>query len=119
MRQGKQAMVGKTITSAVLSKDKEELALQFSDGTDMVLQAYGDCCSTSWIESIDIPDNLLGTVQSVEDIDMPDLGNQPDHDVMSYYGLKIVTDRGHAVIDYRNDSNGFYGGDLLVKGEGW
>ena len=115
MRREKKGMVGKTITSIVLSNEKDELVLQFSDGSDMTLQAYGDCCSSTWIESIDAPDNLLGTVQSVEDIDMPDLGNQPDHDVMSYYGLKIVTDRGHAVIDYRNDSNGYYGGDLIIK----
>ena len=28
------------------------------------------------------------------------------------YGVKITTDKGHIVIDYRNASNGYYGGNL-------
>ena len=46
---------------------------------------------------------------------MPDLGDQPDHDVMAYYGLGITTEHGTAVVDFRNDSNGYYGGYLLVE----
>ena len=46
---------------------------------------------------------------------MPNLGNVPtEHrdqvDEVQYYGLKITTERGRAMIDYRNDSNGYYGG---------
>lgn len=55
----------------------------------------------------------------VEHIEMPDLGDiptvyEPAVDSVRYYGLKITTDKGRAVIDYRNDSNGYYGGNLVV-----
>lgn len=112
----KSDMIGKTITSATVSKDKDELALTFSDGTDMTLASYGDCCSNTWIEGIDTPANLLGRVISIEEIDMPDLGQPDEYGLLQYYGLKIITDKGHAVIDYRNESNGYYGGNLYVKG---
>lgn len=31
---------------------------------------------------------------------------------MAYYGCKITTGKGYALIDYRNSSNGYYGGSL-------
>lgn len=54
---------------------------------------------------------------AVEEIAMPNLGNvdgvyRQDCDCVEYYGLKITTDKGRAVIDYRNNSNGYYGGSL-------
>jgi len=64
---------------------------------------------------MDDPQALLGTVSAVEDLEMPDLGNIPgkyreDVDEVQYYGLKITTDKGRCTLDYRNDSNGYYGG---------
>ena len=56
-------------------------------------------------------------VISVNDIEMPNLG-QPDEDetdedeTIAYYGCKICTDKGDIIIDYRNESNGYYGGGL-------
>lgn len=63
-------------------------------------------------------------MRAVEEIEMPNLGNVPtphrDHvEEVKYYGLKITTDKGRAVIDFRNDSNGYYGGTIkLLKVEG-
>jgi hypothetical protein len=48
---------------------------------------------------------------------MPDLGEMPDRDVVAYYGLKVTTDKGEMVVDYRNDSNGYYGGSLTWPGQ--
>ena len=50
---------------------------------------------------------------------MPDLGDMPDCDCVQYYGAKITTNKGDMVIDYRNDSNGYYGGDIVWPGEGF
>lgn len=109
------ALVGKKIIGYSLDSDRQVLRFDIDHGDPVVLEAEGDCCSHTWIESIDAPDNLLGVVQSAEQIDMPDLGDMPGCEVVRYYGLKIVTDKGHVVIDYRNDSNGFYGGSLEVR----
>ena len=113
----KESLIGRTITGYVLSEDRETITFQFAAGDAITLETEGGCCSYTWIESIDLPDNLLGIVRAVEDIAMPDLGGMPTEtvpspDVVQYYGLKITTDKGSAVIDYRNNSNGYYGGSL-------
>lgn len=115
------ALVGKTITAYELGDGGESITFHTTDG-DVALVATGDCCSRSWIESLDAPDALLGTVTAADEIDMPDLGNiesiafpqEWGVEEVSYYGLRITTERGQCVLDYRNDSNGYYGGSLEV-----
>ena len=49
---------------------------------------------------------------------MPDRGHVSEYceypDCLRFYGLKVTTEKGRATIDYRNNSNGFYGGSLVV-----
>lgn len=112
-------LVGRDVTGYVLSDDNETLRLSFRDGGTEELRTESECCSITWIESIDTPEYLNGVIQEIENIDMPDRGNiatqkRESVDEVKYYGLKITTDKGIAVIDYRNDSNGYYGGDLIL-----
>lgn len=114
------ALLGATITKATLQDDGDCITFELAGRPPVTLRAWGDCCSQTWIESMDAPDALLGTVQSVEDIPMPDLGNIDSQrhqsvDQVAYYGLKITTEKGVCVLDYRNDSNGYYGGGLEVE----
>ena len=51
---------------------------------------------------------------------MPNLGDidgkhHAGVDVVAYYGVKITTEHGRCTIDFRNDSNGYYGGWLEVE----
>ena len=119
----KRKLVGKTIVSYSLDDAGQRLVLLIQDAKPIILETEGEGCShldgTShpWIESLDAPEALLGTVTDVEEIAMPDLGNidgtrHTGVDEVTYYGLKITTDKGRCVIDYRNDSNGYYGGSL-------
>lgn len=105
-------LVGKAITSIELAKDKK--AIRFTtDGGGIIARARGDCCSETWVESIEISTREFpATVLSVDDIEMPNHGSPSYYEVIAYYGCKIVTDKGHIIIDYRNSSNGYYGGDL-------
>lgn len=112
------ALVGKRILSYALDDDSTGITFNTDAGT-VRLETGGDCCSVSWIESLDDDQALLGRVMLVEEIEMPDLGNiptpkMPGVDQVAYYGLKITTDRGRCVIDYRNDSNGYYGGWIYL-----
>ena len=114
-----ESLIGKEIKKFILEKDGSEITFQLKDGTTVRLLAEGDCCSNSWIENIDNEDALKGKVTAVEDIDMPFLGHIPTakHNpvqFIKYYGLKITTENGEAILDYRNDSNGYYGGNLLL-----
>ena len=118
-----QALVGKTIEHAEIDVIGESICFHLKGGKSVVLDVEAECCSYTWIESIDAPHALLGTVTSVERIDMPEGSisriNPDCNECLQYYGLKITTTSGIAVIDYRNDSNGYYGGDLFVRKQLW
>ena len=110
-------LVGKTLHEMKIAEDKGAI-LFVTDQGEIVARCDGDCCSHTWVEHIELP--ALGfpaVVTSVEDLDMPNLGDMEGCDVVAYYGLKIVTDKGEIIIDYRNDSNGYYGGNLSWPGE--
>ncbi len=116
-------LVGKRVTAVWLADDQQAIKFDVEGAEPIIARADGDCCSHSWIESLDAPDALLGVVQSVDDLDMPDLGSTAanaqdktvgyDPECISFYGCKIVTDKGACVLDYRNESNGYYGGSLV------
>lgn len=106
------SLTGKTITGMKIADDKHAILFQTTDG-DVVAQTDGDCCSFTWIESVELPARgFPAVVQSVTDLDMPSLGNTDEWQEISYYGCKVTTDKGDIVIDYRNESNGYYGGNL-------
>ena len=113
-----QVLVGRYITDFEISEDRNDITFFLKNGK-LVLACGGDCCSTTWIESIDDSGALHGLVLSAEEVSMPDLGSvathfRPEVDEVQYYGLKVTTENGRCVIDYRNDSNGYYGGNLYV-----
>ena len=113
----KHILDGKTITRVLISKDKEALLFKTTDG-DIKARCDADCCSYTWVENIELPAlGLPAKVIRAKDVEMPDLGDMDDCDVVSYYGFKVITDKGELLIDYRNDSNGYYGGDLVWPGE--
>lgn len=76
-----------------------------------------DCCSETWIEHIELPP--LGfpcKIFAAFNLQMPDerpsRDNEPQEFIV-FYGLKLITDRGEIIIEYRNASNGYYGGSLV------
>ena len=115
-------LIGKTLTGIEISEDRQALRFILADG-EIIVDTDADCCSYTWIEHVELP--ALGfpaVVVSVEDLDLPQQEKpastfRTDTDSLAYYGCKIVTDRGEIVIDYRNDSNGYYGGSLSWPGE--
>lgn len=116
---GYKKLIGATITSHQLDPNGDYLQLDLADALPIRLIPHGDCCSTTWIESIDLPSVLHGRILAIDDIPMPHCGDvgtpkHPSVDCVQYYGLKITTEHGVAVIDYRNDSNGYYGGSISL-----
>lgn len=106
-------LVGKTINKMMIAEDKKALLFICDDG-EHIVRADGDCCSYTWVESVELP--ALGfpaKVLSVEDLDMPEKEyDRNAFDCLAFYGCNIKTDKGEIVIDYRNNSNGYYGGNL-------
>lgn len=112
------ALIGKTINAMKIAEDKKAILFETTEG-NLVARADGDCCSSTWIENIELPVNgFPAKVISVEDLDLPNKKTKnEDYDVIAFYGCKITTDKGDIVIDYRNSSNGYYGGNLCWPGD--
>lgn len=105
-------LVGKTLNSIKMLKGGYEIAFICEEGI-FIAECYAECCSHTWIEHIELPTlGFPAFLTNVEDLDMPDLGDMPDRQFVTYYGCKITTSRGEIIIDYRNESNGNYGGGL-------
>lgn len=103
-----------------ITQDSISIRLNAANGPIIgVCDAY--CCSETWIENIELP--ALGfpcTVISATNLEMPDGRDATDDEPQVYiqfYGLKLVTDKGDVVIEYRNASNGYYGGELVWDSE--
>jgi len=118
-------LVGQIIKKMKIADNKKAI-LFITDSEEIMAWADGDCCSDTWIEHIELPANgFPAKVLAVEDIEMPDLGQPDGYEYLQYYGVKITTDKGHMIIDYRNESNGYYGGKLVwlddryVSTENW
>ncbi len=116
----KNPLIGKTITALQISEDRQALRFALTDG-ELIVDTDADCCSYTWIEHVELPGlGFPATVVAVDDLEMPE-GKasefRKDPDSLRFYGCKITTDRGEIVIDYRNDSNGYYGGSLTWPGE--
>ena len=113
-------MIGKKLSSVFLSQDKSTIAFSFQDGTEKRFGVMGDCCSCSWIEHLEMPGDIDGaTLLSVNDSDEVITSDHNDHDeehgddCISVYNTRFATDRGEIVLEYRNSSNGYYGGYLV------
>jgi len=111
-------LVGKVLTGIQIADDKQ--AINFLvDGENIIAKMDADCCSHTWVEHIELP--ALGfpaLVVAVDDLDLPgSVYEDPEHDCLQVYGLKITTDKGEIVIDYRNSSNGYYGGQISWPGD--
>lgn len=112
-------MLGRPLATVSLSSDKSEVTFRFQDGGSRSFAAHGDCCSQSWIEHLETPTDVSGaTLMSVED-SAPVTQDHPDHDGdhrdnrIEVYNTVFRTTAGDVVLEYRNSSNGYYGGYLV------
>lgn len=103
----------------------ERLLAAYRDGdvfafkTDGGLYGFtveGDCCSTSFVESIDVSTGIVGAkIVGVEEatLESPPIGTDlSKYEHLECYNLRIITTLGDVVVDFRNDSNGYYGGNV-------
>ena len=109
-------LLGKTVHQ-VLANAEKDLWRFVTDQGDVDYTCYGDCCSESWINHIADLDVLIGQkVEEVEEIDLFSLlGAEPEstkQEVDKVMFHRVRTDKGVCVIEFRNSSNGYYGGSF-------
>lgn len=109
---------GLKINSLELSTDKTVLKINTDKGP-IYLVAVGDCCSSSWFEHISGTNNVIGGI--INDFSHLDLysnsfadENPGEYEHIQYYSTVIKTNKGQLELEYRNSSNGYYGGWLTI-----
>lgn len=128
-------MLGRKLKSVELSNGGEEIVFKFKEGDPARFGVSGDCCSQSWIEHLEKPARLSGAViTEVDEPEMPPHDNHEcepcsgaegsdycykehehdgcTHDYLQVYHTRFRTTKGDIVLEYRNNSNGYYGGSL-------
>lgn len=99
------------LASVSVTPDKDRLVFTLAGGRTLTYEAEGDCCSESWIEHITVPSDIAGaTVTAVGEREMGEF--EKDYETIRVYETSFRTDRGDIVVEYRNSSNGYYGGTL-------
>lgn len=97
-----QILVGRTLTGIKLATDKKAILFQTTEG-DVIAKADGDCCSSTWVESIEMPARgFPAVVSAAESISMPGQESEDEYSELACYGFRLTTDAGHIIIDYRN-----------------
>lgn len=111
-------LIGKTIEDVSMNPEHTMIGFRTVDGEKLLYYTEGDCCSSSWIEHTENVDQLHeATVTKIETVPMPET-REEDGDFIQFYGVKIhVEKQGRPVpaffFEFRNRSNGYYGGMLV------
>lgn len=109
-----QELVGQTIVSVEIDPSHCYLRFKTENRDILIYETEGDCCSSSWIEHVENADQLVGAkVEGVQNVDMSHKNedNSDKYECLQVYGVKILLkDRPTFFLEYRNSSNGYYGG---------
>lgn len=105
---------GKTLAGVEGENGDDFLDFAIDGGEVVRWDVYGDCCSTSWIDDIDIDCTFPCVVTEVDegtDHDKwdKDLENSPEYEVIETLFATVKTTTGRITLTFRNDSNGYYG----------
>ena len=112
-------LINRKIVNVEQSQDGVNFFIEFEDGKEK-FYVDADCCSESWIEHLEVPNDINGaTLLSVHEADMIDggsdiAGNRGEQECLSVYETRFCTNKGDIVLEYRNSSNGYYGGSLVL-----
>ena len=111
---------GKTIVKSEIDADRQLICLTDETGVRHWLSAVGGCCSRSWFE------HVSGFVAPFKILEVPELRmlsknkkvwDANETELTQIYSVAFVTDHGRADIELRNESNGYYGGEIMQSTE--
>lgn len=103
------------------------LTLIADDGRKVELRLTGDCCSSSYFEKRSVEDvqalvgqTLLEVESVASNISDKKVESTEENDynggTFQYHAVKLSTDKETIVVDWRNESNGYYDGTCTVIG---
>lgn len=109
------------LVARVQHHDDTRVTLHFADGSSLLLEVDGDCCSQSFFVQPELFDALVGQrIVSIEEREggepkTLELFNGRSAEETLWYFLHIKTDKERHVFDWRNESNGYYSGFLNAR----
>ena len=110
------------IIKKVEMEEDQTIVFTTKDGEKIAYVAYGDCCSTSWFAHIAGLKNLLGQriveVKERQEWTKKEIATaeaEGDYESLSLYGYLLKTKKGTCDIEFRNESNGYYGGNAELS----
>lgn len=115
-------MIDRVLRKVSLGDGNSRITFEYADGGSRSFGVEGDCCSSSWIEHLEMPPDIDGARLLSVDDSAPITQDHSAHDEenggdsISVYNTVFRTDRGDIVLEYRNSSNGYYGGYLVDAG---
>ena len=119
-----QELSGKIIKKIEISEDNESIVFTTKDKKEFAYDTYGDCCSYSWFAHISslksLLENLIIDVNDSKHLPtQEEAEREPDQigkgfDSLALYGYDLYTEKGVCTIEFRNDSNGYYGGSCKL-----
>ena len=111
--------VGKTILTERDTPEDEAFVLTFETGLELCVEVVGDCCSHSYFDKdsmLDVTDVLGKNFVGFEEVECGEgeRGSDDDWDGNRtlLYALILKTDTQEISLSWRNDSNGYYSGDI-------
>ena len=108
-------LIGRQIREVRIGDAAQLLVFQVGTGRYIgrefiAYRTEGDCCSETWFSAINgieaLIDQTVTDVIERETVEAP--GTRQAEDTL--YGYTLVTATGHCDIEFRNSSNGYYGG---------
>lgn len=99
---------------ASIDHEDEYITFKFLDGGEQTYDVVGDCCSRSWIECVEYPVEDVRGLTIVEVKYDPYAYESEDCGELKKYATQFLTSKGCIAVEYRNESNGYYGGDLVL-----
>lgn len=117
-------LLDQKIVNVYIEPSGSLIVFENDEGIFFKYDAYGDCCSQSWINDLVNPECLFGhTITKVEPVSMDDVITRKasveiskeeydSYECLQAYSYKITTTGGYFDIVFRNSSNGYYSGNL-------
>lgn len=109
-------LIGKRINK-VFMRDDTMMVFETDTGEKIAYETFGDCCSYSWFAHITNLDALIGNIvnnvverEEFTETEQKKAEAEGDYECLALYGYMLKTDKGTCDIEFRNGSNGYYGG---------
>ena len=110
-------LAGKKVTGISGYPDDGTCSLIVDHSSIVTFALEGDCCSHSYYTDVKQFNELVGaTISKVEERHGDQIKERQAEaagaESVRWHFLVFTTDKGHVTIDWRNDSNGYYDGNI-------